>query len=292
MEKLAEFKKIIRTEVPLAMHTWMQLGGPAEYFAEPRSELELLQLLQACLKEQISIRVLGMGSNVLVSDQGVPGMVIRLSAPVFCEIETSSPYVVAGAGAKFGRVITNAVHDGLAGLESFIGIPGSVGGAIMQNIATNDGSIGQWIDSIRIVTFAGEMKTLSRQDIVFGYRNCGLDNAIILSVKFKLTPENEKEVSRRLQKIWIVRKKNQPIGNQGIGYLFGNPRGQRASELIDEVGLKGTKIGGASVSERNANFVLIDSECSCDDVKRLIRLIQTQVREQREIDLDLEIQLW
>ena len=285
-------KNIIRTEVPLAMHTWLQMGGPAEYFAEPRSEEELIQLLLSCRNEQIPVRALGMGSNILVSEKGVPGMIVRLTAPAFCDIQTDGQTVTAGGGAKLGRVITAAVHAGLAGIEGLIGIPGTVGGAIHENVLTSDGDLGQWVDSIRIVTFAGEIKDLTKEEIVFGYHNCSIENAVIVSVRFRLEREDPDILSKRLQKLWILRKKTQPMGWQNAGRLFRNPRGQSAAELIDAVGLKGTKIGGAIISDRDANFVVVEPECSCNDVKRLIQLIQSQVLDQMEVNLELDLELW
>lgn len=291
-EKFAAFKKIIKTDVPLAMHTWLQLGGRAEYFAEPRNESELVALIKACRDEGVAIRTLGLGTNILVSDDGVPGMVIRLTAPDFCHIETNSPYLTAGGGAKLGRAITAGVYEGLAGLEGLIGIPGTVGGAVWNNISTSDGDIGQWVDSVRIVTYAGEAVELGRDEIVFNYRASSLENAVIVSCRFRLVPEDAEELSKRLQKLWIVRKKMQPMGHQGASWLFKDPRGQSASELIEEAGLKGTRIGGVIVCDRNPNFVIVEPECSSEDVRRLAKLIATQVRERSEVDLELDLELW
>ena len=161
MDKLKAFQKMVRTDVPLAMHTWLQLGGPAEYFAEPRTEQELLELLTACHEESVPVRVLGMGSNILASDSGVPGLVIRLTNPVFCDIQTEPPWIECGGGAKLGRVVTSAVTAGLSGIEGLIGIPGTVGGAISENVSTNDGDLGQWVDSLRIMTFTGKTVELN-----------------------------------------------------------------------------------------------------------------------------------
>ena len=292
MEKFSAFKKIIRTDVPLAMHTWLQLGGRAEYFAEPQSEEDLLALLASCRENDVPVRILGMGTNVLVSDDGVPGMVIRLTAADFCEIKTDGKILTAGGGAKLGRAITRSVYEGLAGLEGLIGIPGTVGGAVRNNISATDGDIGQWIESVRVATYDGKIAELGKDEIAFGYRSSSLENAVILSCRFCLEPEDPQELAPRLQKIWIVRKKTQPMGHQGAGWLFKDPRGQSASELIEDAGLKGTRIGGAVICDRNPNFVIIEPECSSDDVKRLARLIQTQVRERSDVQLDLDFDLW
>ena len=276
------------------MHTWLQLGGQVEYFAEPRNEEELADLLQTANQEGVETRFLGTGTNVLVSDSGVPGMVVRLSAPAFCSInpDAASETISAGTGAKLGRVITSAVYAGLAGLEGLIGIPGTVGGAVRNNISTSDGDIAQWLESVRIVRRDGRAVDLSAADLDFSGGSDPLADGVMTACRFRLQAEDPEELTRRLQKIWILRKKNQPFGYQGAGRLFKDPSGNSASDLIDDAGLKGTRIGGAVICERNSNFVLIEPECSTDDVHRLIRLIQTQVRERSGVDLETDLTLW
>ncbi|MCR5359681.1 MAG: UDP-N-acetylmuramate dehydrogenase [Thermoguttaceae bacterium] len=294
MKNFARFKQILRTSVPLAMHTWLQLGGQVEYFAEPRNEEELADLLKTANQEGVETRFLGTGTNVLVSDSGVPGMVVRLSAPAFCSInpDAASETISAGTGAKLGRVITSAVYAGLAGLEGLIGIPGTVGGAVRNNISTSDGDIAQWLESVRIVRRDGRAVDLSAADLDFSGGSDPLADGVMTACRFRLQAEEPEELTRRLQKIWILRKKNQPFGYQGAGRLFKDPSGNSASDLIDDAGLKGTRIGGAVICERNSNFVLIEPECSTDDVHRLIRLIQTQVRERSGVDLETDLTLW
>ncbi len=276
------------------MHTWLQLGGQVEYFAEPRNEEELADLLKTANQEGVETRFLGTGTNVLVSDSGVPGMVVRLSAPAFCSInpDAASETISAGTGAKLGRVITSAVYAGLAGLEGLIGIPGTVGGAVRNNISTSDGDIAQWLESVRIVRRDGRAVDLSAADLDFSGGSDPLADGVMTACRFRLQAEEPEELTRRLQKIWILRKKNQPFGYQGAGRLFKDPSGNSASDLIDDAGLKGTRIGGAVICERNSNFVLIEPECSTDDVHRLIRLIQTQVRERSGVDLETDLTLW
>ena len=276
------------------MHTWLQLGGQVEYFAEPRNEEELADLLKTANQEGVETRFLGTGTNVLVSDSGVPGMVVRLSAPAFCSInpDAASETISAGTGAKLGRVITSAVYAGLAGLEGLIGIPGTVGGAVRNNISTSAGDIAQWLASVRIVRRDGRAVDLSAADLDFSGGSDPLADGVMTACRFRLQAEEPEELTRRLQKIWILRKKNQPFGYQGAGRLFKDPSGNSASDLIDDAGLKGTRIGGAVICERNSNFVLIEPECSTDDVHRLIRLIQTQVRERSGVDLETDLTLW
>ena len=144
MGLLTGFEKIVRQAEPLAMHTWFQLGGPAEHFAEPRHADELIALVRRCREEEVPVRVLGQGSNLLVRDEGVAGMVVRLSEPAFAPITVEGQTITAGGGAKLGRVVTAAVREGLAGLEFLVAIPGTLGGALHGNAGTHGGDIGQW----------------------------------------------------------------------------------------------------------------------------------------------------
>jgi len=286
------FEKIVRQAEPLAMHTWFQLGGPAEYFAEPRHADELIALIRRCHEEEVPVRVLGSGSNLLVSDEGVPGMVVQLTAPAFCEIKVEGQSITAGGGAKLGRVVTTAVHAGLAGLEVLVAIPGTLGGALHGNAGTHGGDIGQWTSQATVVTHGGEVSQPEREDLMFGYRQSSFDEPVILSATLELEEEDPRELAKRLQKQWIVRKASQPMGHQCAGCVFRNPRGTSAGELIEAAGMKGTRIGGAVVSDRHANFIIAEPECTTNDVLRLIDIIRSQVNERLGVSLELELEIW
>lgn len=292
MGKLDAFKEIVRTNAPTSALTWLRLGGPIEYLAEPRTEEELIGVLKACREDGVRARVLGDGSNLLVSDVGAPGLAIRLTAPAFCDIQLDAPFVVAGGGAKVGRLATATATAGLAGLEGLIGIPGTVGAGVALNASTNDASFEEYVESVRVAYFNGEIAELAKSDIVFGDGVSSLENAIVLSAKFRLTPENPEELAKRLQKIWIVRKQTTPDATEGCARMFKNPRGQRAADLIADAGFRGARIGGAVVCERNPNFVEASEGCASEDVKRLLNLIQTQARERLGVELERELEIW
>ncbi len=292
MDKLADFKKFVRRDVPLAMHTWFQLGGPAEYFAEPRSREELASLLKRCREEELRVRVIGFGSNLLISDEGVSGVVVRLTAPEFMGIRTENGVIRAGGGAKLGRVVTTSVHEGLAGLEGLIGIPGTVGGAIQGNTGTNHGDIGEQVLRLTVAGMDGKIDALDREQISFGHRTSTLDDMIVLEAEFQFTPEYPVELSKRMQKLWIMRKATQPIAMNCAGRLFADPRGRHAGDVIAQAGLKGTRIGGAVISERSPNFVIIEPECTAADVHRLIEIVREQVAERTDTDLELQLECW
>ncbi len=286
------FENIVRQGEPLAMHTWFQLGGPAEYFAEPENPDQLIGLLNRSHEEGVNVRVLGQGSNILVRDEGVPGLVLRLTSLEFGRIELDGQRVTVGGGANLGRLVTTCVHHGLAGLEMLVGIPGTVGGALHGNTGAHGGDIGQWTAAATVITAAGETIERTRDDLVFAYRESSLDETVILEATLALDEDDPRELAKRMQKQWIIKRANQPMGHQCAGCIFKNPRGTSAGELIETSGLKGTRIGGAVVSERHANFIVAEPDCTSQDVLRLIDLVRGQVNDRMQVRLELEVEIW
>ncbi|MBL8826799.1 MAG: FAD-binding protein, partial [Planctomycetaceae bacterium] len=180
MSFLTGIDAFVRTNEPLALHTWLRVGGPAEYFAEPHTTEQLATVLSRCRQEGMTVRLLGGGSNLLVSDAGVKGMVIRLADPHFAEIKVQGDRVVAGGGARLGHVVNTSVREGLAGLEALVGIPGTIGGALHGNAGGRGGDIGQWTHSAKVMTYSGEIIERSRDELVFAYRQSSLDELVIL----------------------------------------------------------------------------------------------------------------
>lgn len=288
------FPKFVRQDIPLSMYTRLQIGGTAEYIAEPENESDLINLLQHCQKEKIPVRVLGAGSSLLIPEAGVSGVVIILSQPDFCRISVDGELLTAGAGAQFGQVITQAVSQGLGGIEAFVGMPGSLGGAVYGNTGTiHGGDLGQWVESVRVAYLDGKIHVLSKNEITFGYRYSSLEEVVVLSAMLRLERENPKELANRMRKLWIIRKSQQPAGDVASVIAFKNPEtSASAAELIEQVGLKGTRMGGAVISERNAGFITVESECISDDVVRLIRLVQEQVAQHTEVELEPALEIW
>jgi UDP-N-acetylmuramate dehydrogenase len=191
-----------------------------------------------------------------------------------------------------GRVVTTAVHAGLAGLETLIAIPGTIGGALHGNAGAHGADCGQWISEVTLVTLAGEVQQRSRDELAFGYRHSNLDETVVVEAKFELEPDDPRDLSRRMQKHWIVKKAAQPLGHQCAGCVFKNPSGAHAGELIESAGLKGTRIGGAAVSDRHAGFIVAEHQCTSQDVLRLIEVVRDQVRSRTGVELELEIEVW
>jgi UDP-N-acetylmuramate dehydrogenase len=289
---IKEFERIVRAGELLAPHTWFGLGGSAEYFAEPNSVEELAGLVRRCREDGIPVRLLGGGSNVLVRDEGVRGMVLRLSSPAFNEIRAGKQHITAGAGARLGHVVSMAVREGLAGLETLVGIPGTLGGALHGNAGSHGGDVGQWVCRATTMTRDGEIVDRERNELVFAYRQSNLDDLVILSCEFELESEDPLELTKRMQKNWIMKKATQPLGHQSTGCIFKNPRGISAGMLIEQAGLKGTRIGGAEVSDRHANFVVTEPDATSKDVLQLIDLMRSTVAERLGVELEMEIEIW
>ena len=288
------FPQFVRQEVPLSIYTRLHLGGTAEFFAEPENEAELTALLRYCQKENQPVRILGAGSNLLIPETGVSGMVIALSKPEFCRIAVDGSRLTAGAGAQFGQVITYSVSQGLAGIEAFVGMPGSFGGAVRANTGTiHGGDLGQWVENVRVADLDGNVSELSKNEITFAYRYSSLEDVVLISATLRLEKEESMKLAKRMRKLWIIRKSQQPAGDAASVLAFKNPEtGPPASDLIERAGLKGASVGGAVISERNAAFITVDAECISDDVLRLIRLVQEQVALHSEIELESALKVW
>ncbi len=292
MAFLSGFEHFAREGEPLAPYTWFRLGGEAQYFAEPSTVDELAALVKRSHQEGVPLRLLAGGSNVLVREQGVPGVVVHLAAPAFCQIAVKKPLVTAGAGAKLGHVLTAAVREGLGGLEPLTGIPGTIGGALYSNAGAHGGDIGQWTKAATVMTRKGEIVSRRRDDLQFAYRQSNLDDVIILEAQFELNPEDPQELTKRMQKVWIVKKAHQPIGGQHTGCIFKDPPGGSAGRLIEEAGLKGARHGKAEVSDRDANFIEVEPGASSDDVLHLIDHLREQVARRLGVTLDVALEIW
>lgn len=286
------FEHFVKRAEPLAPHTWFHLGGPAEYFAEPQSVDQLQALVRRCRETSTPVRILGGGSNVLVRDEGLSGVVVRLNAPAFSDIALNKDLLSAGGGAKLGHAISTSVREGRAGLEALVGIPGTIGGALHGNAGSRGGDIGQWTCQATVMSRAGEILQRKRDELVFAYRESSLDELVILSAQFQLEQDDPEELTKRMQKQWIVKKASQPLGHQSAGCIFKNPRGMSAGMLIEQAGLKNTRIGQAEVSDRHANFIIADPGATSADVLKLIEVVRERVMERLGIELETEIEIW
>jgi UDP-N-acetylmuramate dehydrogenase len=292
MSAFAGLEHIVREQQLLAPYTWFRLGGPAEFFAEPTSVEELAELVRRCDEGKIPVRLLGSGSRVLVPDEGVSGLVIRLSAPAFTQINIDKLQLTVGGGAKLGHVISTTVREGLAGLEPLVGIPGTVAGALRGNADDHGVSIGQWTEGATVMSRDGQLVVKDRSQLQFSYGESNLDELVILKAKFALEAAPSAELTRRLQKLWIVKRASQPSGELGNGRIFKDPHGLRAAELIEQAGLRGHQISGARVSDASANFIEVEPGTRSQDVRELIDVMRTRVASALGVTLEMELEVW
>ncbi len=236
--------------------------------------------------------MLGGGSNVLVRDEGVPGLVIHLSAPAFGQLEAEGNRLHAGGGAKLSHFISTAVREGMAGPEQLVGIPGTIGGALHGNTGAGGFDIGAWLVRAEVLTRTGERLVREKSEITFSYRASSLNELVILRATFEFERESAAELTRRMQKNWIVRRANQPALGESTAYVFKDHGGESASSLIERAGLKGTQVGKVELLDRNCNYFVAQPGASSTDFLRLVDLVRRQVEDRLDIKLALAIQVW
>lgn len=292
MRSLDDFAAITLRDEPLAPLTWMKVGGPAQRLIQPRSVDELVAVVKACHDHNIPVRMLGSGSNLLVRDEGVSGVVIRLSHAVFSQVSVSGTRVKAGGGALLSHVISESVKAGLAGLDTLVGIPGTIAGALKGNSGGRNGEIGEHVHSVTVITAQGEKFVRQGDELVFEYRRSSINELCVVEAEFELTPGNADEIAERMHKLWVMKKSTQPLSHQSAGCVFKNPRGLSAGALIEQAGLKGMKIGLCEVSDRHGNFIVTEPGAKSSDVLKLIDVMRAKVSEAHGVDLELELQVW
>ncbi len=289
---LEKYRDIVKVKEPLAPYTIFKVGGPADYLIHPRTIAELADIVKGCHRDHLPMRILGVGGNVLIRDEGIRGVVLRLTADAFTEVVAQGKRVRASCGAPIARLIAAAAHANLSGLEHLVGMPGTVGGALRHNAGSRSGEIGQFLRSVDVMDDQGNIFTRERDELRFGPGTSNLDDPVLLTAEFELEVEQPDFIVKHLRKAWIQRKASHPFSFQAAGRVFKNPPGLVAAALIEQAGLVGTKVGGAQVNERDANFVVVEPHSSARDVQRLIELMRAKVLEKFKIELDLEISIW
>jgi len=279
----------IKENVSLAPLTTFGIGGPASWFVDVKNEKEILEAVKISRQMKLPYFLLGGGSNILVSDQGFPGLVIKIKNE---NIAVSGKIVTAGAGTPLARAVETAREKSLSGLECCIGIPGTVGGAICGNAGAREEWIGQKVASVIIIDKENKTVNLDNSDCQFSYRQSRFKNEsqeVILRVIFCLKRERKEIIEQKI-KSFLEARGNQPKG-KSAGSIFKNPTGDSAGRLIDQAGLKGKKIGQAQISEKHANFIINTGGAKAEEVLKLIRLAQKTVKEKFNVNLELEIKL-
>lgn len=292
MTLFAGLEQIVKRDCPLGPETWFRIGGPAEWLVEPHTVEQLREVVRRCRENNVPMRVLGAGANLLIDDAGVKGVVIRLRAGEFAEVEPTDTGIRAGAGADMGKLVLRCVRDGRSGLEGLTGIPGSVGGCVRMNAGGSFGDIGAAVETVDVMSADGEVFTRYRGDLAFAYRSTNITAPLVLRSEFRLSEDDPHRILKQVKQIWIYKKNTQPLGSRNAGCIFKNPRGMSAGALIDRAGLKGRRVGGAHVSQKHANFILADEGARANDVLKLINTIRETVYKKNEVYLELEIEVW
>ena len=282
---------VIKRDEPLAKRTTLRVGGKADIYVEPASEQDLAETLRFCAANQIKFTLLGRGSNLLIRDGGIRGVVICLGHPNFSRLEIAGDRLHAGAGVKLKQVAIEARRAGLSGLEFVEGIPGSLGGSMRMNA----GAMGSWlfdvIDRVRFMDYEGNVHERPAGEVTVEYRGCPLfRNHIALGAVLKGQPAPVETVAERMSKYSEKRWESQPAA-PSAGCIFKNPPTIPAGKLIEELGLKGTRVGGAVVSGVHGNFIVNDRGATARDVLNLIEVIRERARGARGIELETEVQI-
>ncbi|MHC4499348.1 MAG: UDP-N-acetylmuramate dehydrogenase [Planctomycetota bacterium] len=293
MGTFSGLEEIVETDYLLADHTWYGLGGPADYFIRPQTLEQLKEVVRRCNENNLRAYVMGFGSNLLISDDGVRAAVIKPEGKLFEQARFQGEQLTAWAGADLRKLTRACVKKGLSGLEGMTGIPSSMGGAVRMNAGGRFGDIGAVVESVRLMDNQGNVFEKSKPELVFDYRRTNITAKFVLSAQLKLNAAEPEQVMRTVKEVWIYKENNQPpLNTKNSGCIFKNPRGVSAGALVDRAGLKGLQIGGAVVSEKHANFIIAQPGCKSRDVVRLIDVIKQRVKEQFDVELELEIEIW
>ena len=280
--------KGLKKNEPLAKHTTLGIGGPADWFCEIKTIPKLVEIIKFCRRQNIPFFIFGDGSNLLVSDKGIRGIVIKILNSKF---EILNSKIIAEAGTPLKKLVQEAVKNSLSGLEFAVGIPGTIGGAVVGNAGTADKWIGDVIEEVEVLDQNGEIKKLSGADCQFGYRGSRFQKTkeIVLRVVLKLKKDSQEKIKQRMAEI-IAKRTNQPK-EKSAGSIFKNPKEKPAGWLIEKCGLEGKKIGDAQISPKHANFIVNLGQANCQDMLKLISLVKEKVKQKFGIVLDEEIKI-
>ncbi|MCH8825024.1 MAG: UDP-N-acetylmuramate dehydrogenase [Planctomycetes bacterium] len=290
------------TDAPLGATTWYGIGGRADLLIKPNTIEDLTTLVKRCDRSGTPLRVLGGGANLLVADEGVDGIVISLDSPVFREIKYNRQGEIntmrAYAGADMPKTLMDVTRQGLAGISQLAGIPGQVGGIIKMNAGGTYGCVGDAVASVTCITKRGELVTYPASELRFEYRKTNIPDPVIVAATFNLEPTDPIALRDKVKEIFAFKKSTQPLADSSAGCTFKNPINPvteervPAGKLIDEAGLKGQTIGGASVSTQHANFIVTQPGATADDVMQLLALIKQRVFDHAGLELQTEVVIW
>jgi len=290
--ELSRLFKDARFDEPLRRYTTFRIGGTADAFVTARNDEDLVRLHRFIKKRRTPMFVIGWGSNLLIRDGGIRGIVLHLSGD-FGSVRFPEPGVVeAGAAVRLPQLVLKCAKKGLAGTEPLVGVPGTVGGALVMNAGTRDGEIGDLVECVYVFDPERlERVRLTRSRIRFRYRSSSLKRRLVLGCRLSLKGADPSAIIDRVKGYQQVRLRTQPVHSFNVGSVFKNPPGHFVAKLIEEAGLKGFALGGARVSPKHANFIENSSRAKASDVLALVEKIQSTVLERTGIELELEMKV-
>lgn len=288
LSRLPAVRGLLESDAPLRNSTWFRVGGTAEVLFQPADEEDLASFLKR-LPAGVPLTVLGLGSNVIIRDGGVDGVVVRLGSG-FRGVEVDGTIVTAGAATVDFQVARAALMHGLTGLEFLCGIPGSLGGGLRMNAGAYGREFKDVVIDVRTVDRHGNIRTLSCADMGFSYRHSGApEDLIFLSARLKAAPGDTNAIAARMAEIQKSREESQPIRTHTGGSTFANPNGEKAWQLIDTAGCRGMKLGGAQVSAQHCNFLINTGNATAEELENLGEAVRARVAEKTGVDLRWEI---
>ena len=275
----------------LKKHTTYGIGGPADLMIFPKSKQDLIKVIEIINENKIQLTILGSGSNVLVSDNGIRGAVISLKNSLK-KIEVDNNILYAECGTMLGKIVKHAVKNNLIGLENLNGVPGTLGGALIMNAGAWGGEISENLIHVEVINSKSEIQKIQKKDLNFSYRQSSFNkDDILLSAKFNLKKADKNIIKENFIEAQSGRKKSQPLNKRSAGSLFKNPKNNSAGKLLDEAGLKGFSIGDAKISEKHANFFINDGDATSKDMIMLIKKAHKEVKDKFNVNLSLEVKL-
>ncbi len=279
-------------DYPMKEVTSFQIGGPVDYFIEPRSEEELKDVIVSVERDKMPWMIMGKGTNMVVSDKGIRGAVIRLEN-YFSDVRVDGMRVIAQSGASMKKVAEAACEASLTGLEFAHGIPGAVGGAMTMNAGAYGGEMKDVVESVKVMYHDGTTEVIPGDQMDFRYRNSRVydEKLVVLEATFLLQRGEQAEIQSQMDELWNRRVSKQPLEYPSAGSTFKRPVGYFAGQLIDQAGLRGLKHGGAQVSEKHCGFVINCGGATCKDVVELIRTVQEAVYEKHGVELETEVKV-
>ena len=296
MESYEHLREIVKGKLlfnePMKYHTSLQTGGPADVLLLPKDTNDVSRVIEYANKRNIPLHVVGNGTKLLVSDRGIRGIVIKI-ANTLDNLNVLGERIIAEAGAPLARAVTIATKLGLCGLEFAAGIPGTVGGAVAMNAGTYLGSMRDVVRSVTVIDLSRTLRVLTNKECGFNYRKSIFQqgNTIILKAEISLKEGNPEEIGRKIDELMNKRRLSQPLDKPNAGCIFRNPNSVSAGKLIEDVGLKGARIGNAQISKVHANFIINLGKAKADDILALIKLAQERVEAKYGLQLIPEIRI-